>query len=131
MDSTEYELSTMDIERDDNGHDLLIDAIDAASDQNQTTWITLADGRRIAKIAPVDEIPDDILQTGRDRTTRLTDRKARIIERLTADGAAWRRDVPVLAVIIPAAEYHQPGTCCRQNCPWNGNHETPEERHHD
>jgi hypothetical protein len=35
-----------------------------------------------------------------------------------------------IAVIIPAAEYHQPGTCCCKNCPWNGNHGTPEERHH-
>lgn len=38
----------------------ILDAIDAASDQDHTTWITNG-GRRIAKIAPVDEIPDDIL----------------------------------------------------------------------
>jgi hypothetical protein len=55
------------------------DAIDAASDQDQTTWIVLGiSGKRIAKIAPVDEIPDEVLERVRDR--------------LTADGAAWRRD---------------------------------------
>lgn len=32
------------------------DAIDAASDQDHTTWLTV-DGKRIARIAPVDEIP--------------------------------------------------------------------------
>lgn len=37
----------------------LIDAIDAASDQDHTTWLTQG-RKRIAKIAPVDEIPDAI-----------------------------------------------------------------------
>lgn len=27
-----------------------------------------------------------------------------------------------IAVIIPAADWHEPGTCCCKNCPWNGNH---------
>ena len=34
----------------------LIDAVDDASDQNQVTWLAV-DGRRVAKIAPVDEVP--------------------------------------------------------------------------
>lgn len=29
-----------------------------------------------------------------------------------------------IAVIIPAADWHAPGTCCCKNCPWQGNHET-------
>lgn len=45
-------------ELNDYGHRNLVDAIDAASDQGRTTWITDPDGKRIAKIAPVDEIPE-------------------------------------------------------------------------
>jgi hypothetical protein len=57
-------------------------AICAASDQDTTTWFTNG-GKRIAKIAPVDEIPDYLP----DR-----DRMSRIVSRLTADGAAFRRE---------------------------------------
>lgn len=49
----------------------VIDAIDLASDQDQATWIT-AESRRIAKIAPVDEIPDGLLRRiTEDEITRL------------------------------------------------------------
>lgn len=30
----------------------------------------------------------------------------------------------VLAVIIPAQDWHEPGTCCCKNCPWDSKHET-------
>jgi hypothetical protein len=29
-----------------------------------------------------------------------------------------------LVTVIPAAEYHDPRTCCCQHCPWGGNHGT-------
>jgi hypothetical protein len=29
-----------------------------------------------------------------------------------------------IAVIIPAADWHAPGTCCCSNCPWDNKHET-------
>lgn len=32
------------------------------------------------------------------------------------------RDGHVIAAIIPAVEYHPPGTCCCQNCPWGCDH---------
>lgn len=35
-----------------------------------------------------------------------------------ADGGGF-----VVAVIVPAEEYHPAGTCCCKNCPWNGHHE--------
>lgn len=50
-----------------------------------------------------------------------------------ADDPVWITDGGgfVLAVITPAGEYVPPGQCNCKNCPWNGNHETPGERHHD
>jgi hypothetical protein len=36
----------------------LIDAIDLASDQDTTTWLTRADGKRIAAIVPVDRVAE-------------------------------------------------------------------------
>ena len=44
------------IEAVERAYERLIDAIDAASDQDHTTWLVV-DGKRIARIAPVDEIP--------------------------------------------------------------------------
>jgi hypothetical protein len=35
------------------------------------------------------------------------------------------RDGVRLAAVIPAADVHEPGTCCCQHCPWNGNHGNP------
>lgn len=29
----------------------------------------------------------------------------------------------IVGVLIPLEEYHDPGTCCCKNCPWNGNHQ--------
>lgn len=39
----------------------LRNAIDAASDQGTTTWLTV-NGKRVAKIAPADEIPEDVVE---------------------------------------------------------------------
>jgi hypothetical protein len=58
----------------------LMDAIDAASDQDHITWITNS-GRRIAKIAPVDEISDNIL----DRPGTLREMTGDEITRIARD----------------------------------------------
>jgi hypothetical protein len=68
----------------------LIDAIDAASDQDHTTWLTV-DGRRIAKIAPVDEIPaavtawaDDVRISASEFMGLSTDRRRALLDRFYA-----------------------------------------------
>jgi hypothetical protein len=88
MPDTTYELCLDGSERDVQDH--LMDAIDAASDQDRTTWLTDATGRRIARIAPVDEIPGGCTCP----LCRITEKIAtsRIEQRLTEDGAAWRRE---------------------------------------
>jgi hypothetical protein len=50
-------LDMADAERDDTGHDALIDAIDLASDQGAFTWITRS-GKPVAAIVPVDSAED-------------------------------------------------------------------------
>ena len=60
------------------------DVIDLASDQDTTTWLT-RDGKRIAKIAPVDEIPDaitawaDDVQISASEFTALSMDKRRVL----------------------------------------------------
>jgi hypothetical protein len=69
-------------------YDDLMDAIYLASDQDSATWVTY-DGKRIAKITPVNEIPDAALPPpptqpgpgGPDFTTRLS----RVLALLAAD----------------------------------------------
>jgi hypothetical protein len=42
----------------------------------------------------------------------------------TAADPVWvtRDGESVFAVILPAEEYHPPGSCCCKNCPWGGKH---------
>jgi hypothetical protein len=56
---------------------------------------------------------------------------ARAAEVVASDNPVWivSRDGEsgrgvVLAVIIPAADWHAPGQCCCKNCPWDNKHET-------
>lgn len=65
----------------------LMDAIDAASDQDHTTWLT-SGGRRIAKIAPVDEIPGELLSP---RPVIAHDEVAELLEFAGQVRAAMRR----------------------------------------
>ena len=69
----------------------LIDAIDLASDQDTTTWLTV-DGKRIAKIAPVDEIPeaitswtaDDVQISASEFTALSMDKRRVLLDRFYA-----------------------------------------------
>ena len=62
----------------------VMDAIDLASDQDTATWI-IRGGKRIAKIAPVDEIPDaitawaDDVQISASEFTALSMDKRRVL----------------------------------------------------
>lgn len=54
---------------------------------------------------------------GYQEAARLVHGGLRDVVWVTQDGMA-------VAAIIPAQDYHPPGTCCCKNCPWGGNHGT-------
>jgi hypothetical protein len=96
----------------------IIDAIDLASDQDGTTWIT-SGGKRIAKIAPVDEIPENILS----KIPPATDGIRREYydgdihaARAAAAMAAWARSAGISATEFMALPASQRRAILGQSC---------------
>lgn len=56
--------------------------------------------------------------TGYRDATMAADEETRDVTWVTRNGN-------VVAAIIPARNYHDPGECCCKHCPWNGDHSEP------